>query len=81
MRKVIIAVIAVVSLSSCAGMIGTPSGIREYGRYQNGLLSGAKAKPDSVDAYHKTQNKQEEQKTTRKLGYFEQLAEAFEEAS
>lgn len=37
------------------GMMSTPSGIREFYRGQNGLVTTGKASPDKDDAYHKTQ--------------------------
>lgn len=53
--KIVLLGIAVASLSSCMGMVSTPSGIREFYRGQNGLVTTGKASPDVDDAYHKTQ--------------------------
>lgn len=53
------------SLTSCMWMASTPSGIREFYRGNNGLVTTGKAKPNELDEYHKTQRYTEEQKTLR----------------
>lgn len=46
-------------------IVGTPSGVREIGRWQNGLVVTGKAQPNQLDEYHKTQRHDDEQRTIR----------------
>ena len=77
-----IAIVAVTSLSGCHIMASTPSGIREFYRGNNGLISTGKATPDILDPYHRTQQHQDTNKTIRKhgAGYFERMMEAMQNA-
>lgn len=54
MKKGILALI-VLAASGCHMMIGTPSGIREMGKWHNGLVTTGKASPDVADAYWRNQ--------------------------
>lgn len=54
MRLLLIGCIAS-TLTSCVWTASTPSGIREFYRGQNGLVTTGKAKPNVVDEYHRTQ--------------------------
>lgn len=54
MRLLIIAGITLLA-SSCHIMMSTPSGIREFGRYQNGLVVTGKSAPNKSDEYHSVQ--------------------------
>ena len=45
----------VITVSGCHIMMSTPSGIREFGRYQNGLVVTGKSAANKPDEYHKTQ--------------------------
>lgn len=55
MRLFIAVAIVVSCLSGCHVMMSTPSGIREFGRYQNGLVVTGKSAPNVIDEYHTTQ--------------------------
>lgn len=49
------AAVIVFFLTGCHVMMSTPSGIREYGRYQNGQIVTGKSAPNVADEYHITQ--------------------------
>ena len=56
MKRLIVLGLATVFLSGCFGVLSTPSGIREWGRYQNGQSSIAKMENNlTADEYHATQ--------------------------
>ena len=55
MRLFIALAVVVSCASGCHIMMSTPSGIREFGRYQNGLVVTGKAEANKADEYHTTQ--------------------------
>lgn len=53
--KVLVVGVVASSLSSCTWVASTPSGIREFYRGNNGLVTTGKSKPNVADEYHITQ--------------------------
>lgn len=65
MKKVTLIGLAMCALPSCTWVASTPSGIREWYRGQNGLVTTGKARPNEADEYHTTQKMYEQQRTLR----------------
>lgn len=51
MKLCISSVLCVVFLSGCHMMVGTPSGIREMSRWNNGLITQGKSAPNTPTGY------------------------------
>jgi len=53
--------------TGCGGVafIGTPNGVREWGRYQNGQIAEARAKEGQKGAYWQNEDLREQQETVR----------------